>query len=343
LKLRTFVFATLTAFVSANHTTAQTIVDRNAADTNAAASSVQAVLSSPIPVLRPASLVTARANAAPHLQPTDVLLTTRNAHACNRRLSRAIPRRSGRAQDGNAFLAALDHAGGNTRDHTIAREILTGNVPSFMRTLVPVIISVPLQNGDLADVTACVTPDYLALGSDTDFVRVPLGLGAAQHVADRFDMILPTTTMVDAIYSQADVRLAPQPMTPGAQMTTTPYFVRHNATIEQQRQSAGGQLGLLIAGHKKDLVTNRLARAPGRVAIYGWHRPGGNPIQPLSTVHDSEYADYSHGIRLVSKTAFVNGRAIDLGNLLQNRQIAWLPNGNGVGLSSDQLALLSQN
>ena len=35
----------------------------------------------------------------------------------------------------------------------------------------------------------------------------------------------------------------------------------------------------------------KLYEFPDRVAIYGWHRPDGRPIQPLSTVHGFRYAD----------------------------------------------------
>ncbi len=63
------------------------------------------------------------------------------------------------------------------------------------------------------------------------------------------------------------------------------------------------------AGHKKDVViTNRLTREQGRIAIYGWHQPTGIPIQPLSTVHGAGYADYSHGIRLVSDVVLIDGK-----------------------------------
>jgi hypothetical protein len=131
--------------------------------------------------------------------------------------------------------------------------------------------------------------------------------------------MLPTTRIVDAVYAQADVQLAPRPMQPGAEMTSTTYFGRHNATVEDQGRANGLRPGQLLAGQKKDLVlSNVLRRAPGRVAIYGWHRAGGVPIQPLSTVHGALYADYSHGVRLVSRTAFVNGSPTDLAALLED-------------------------
>jgi len=264
----------------------------------------------------------------------------RNANACTRRLAREIPRRPRNAAGGTAFISTLASASGTSRDAMVAGEVLRGNVPAFMRDLAPVSFTGVLPNGRSAQITICVTPDYLSVGSDADFVRVPLGLAAAGQIADRFNMMLPTTRMVDAIYAQADLRLTPSPMTPGAQMSSTDYFLRHNATVERQRLNAGGRLGMLVAGQKKDVVlTNRLARVPGRVAIYGWQRPGGRPIQPLSTVHAASYADYSHGIRLVSRTAFVNGEAFDLEDLLMDGTYAGLLNTDGpIGRPAIQLA-----
>lgn len=313
-----------------------------------------AVSLSPRPAYRPARLLSAEraleaVNAAPDAvaappptaaiapqlasfgQTDGPLVTGPTGQSCSRRLSRAIPRRANRAATGSAFISAISATSGGGRDQAIAREAMSGNIPKFLRNLVPVTFTGTLANGRQTVITICVTPDYLALGSDADYVRVPLGLSAAGQIADHFNMMLPTTRMVDAIYAQAAVRLSPQPMQAGAQMSSTPYFLRHNATVEQQRVAARGPLGALVSGHKKDLVlTNRLASSPGRVAIYGWHRGNGRPIQPLSTVHGANYADYSHGIRLVSQTAFVNGRAADLQALLQDRQYAQLLNSGGV-------------
>ena len=66
-------------------------------------------------------------------------------------------------------------------------------------------------------------------------------------------------------------------------------------------QIAGQYPGELRAGHKKDVViTNLLSERPKRVAIYGWHFPSSEPIQPLTTVHVDWYVDYSHGILRLS-------------------------------------------
>jgi hypothetical protein len=93
-------------------------------------------------------------------------------------------------------------------------------------------------------------------------------------------------------------------------MRSNSYYWEHEQRIREQRLALHAPLGALTAGQKKDLVfTNRLWGKAGRVAIYGWHQHAGAPIQPLSTVHGARYADYSHGVRLVSAVAFVNGRA----------------------------------
>jgi hypothetical protein len=76
------------------------------------------------------------------------------------------------------------------------------------------------------------------------------------------------------------------------------------------------------------------------VAIYGWHRSNGDPIQPLSTVHGEYYADYSHGIRLVSRTAYVNGRAVDLRSAADRRHLCGMLNSDGP-LSSATVRLAS--
>jgi hypothetical protein len=262
------------------------------------------------------------------------------ANPCGPRLADAIPRRPRDAAGGSAVMARLGNGSGSGRDDAIVAEAVRGNVPDHLRALQPVRFSGNV-GGRQTEIVLCVTPDYVAVGSDGDHVRVPLGLPAALRLADAFDMMLPTTRMVDAIYAQADLRLSPRPMTPGPQMSSTDYFLRHDATLDAQFAQAGGRHGLLVAGHKKDLViANRLSSNRGRVAIYGWHRGNGDPIQPLSTVHGEYYADYSHGIRLVSRTAYVNGRPVDLRTLLTDGTYAGLLNSDGP-LSSATIRLAS--
>ncbi|MBW6506558.1 MAG: hypothetical protein K0B00_07410 [Rhodobacteraceae bacterium] len=249
---------------------------------------------------------------------------------CPTQLARGIPRRSGSAASGSQFGAALGNASGTERDQMVVREVLSGNVPQFLRALTPVTLTGTGTSGKTVAITVCVTPDYVAVGDNDDFLRVPMGLPEAAQIADRLGFMLPTTRIVDAIYSQAGVRLAPRPMQAGPQMSSTSYLRQHNATIEGQTNAAGLRNGTLVAGIKKDLVlTNALRRARGQVAIYGWHQPNGRPIQPLTTVHGQHYSDYSHGVRLVSQTAYLNGRAVPLADLLEDRDYAQIISSEG--------------
>jgi hypothetical protein len=197
------------------------------------------------------------------------------------------------------------------RERAIEEQLLNGNIPGFLRRLKPVTLEQePASEKSGKSVTAmiCVMPDYLAIGSDEDYLRIPANLHTARAVADAFGFVLPTTTMVDAIYDQATYHLQPRPLPASPQMTSTSYYVNHNNLVQDELPS--NYAGELVAGDKKDVVlTNRLLSKPTQIAIYGWHRLDARPIQPLSTVHEVRYADYSHGIRLVSETIKLNGES----------------------------------
>jgi hypothetical protein len=234
-------------------------------------------------------------------------------------LTRRIPLRKPNAVSGSAFAESVLHADSATRERAILREISEGNIPSFLRTLSPV----ELTDQSGASTTIFVMPDYLAIGSDADYLRMPMNLATATAIADEFGFLLPTRKMVNAIYAQSAHHFVPEPLPAGPRMTSTDYYLTHNAMIERQARADAVAPGTLVAGHKKDVVlTNLLMRNPGRIAIYGWHRPTGAPIQPLSTVHGSCYADYSHGIRLVSAMAWRDGDLRPLFDLLRDASIA---------------------
>ncbi len=239
-----------------------------------------------------------------------------------------LPARAAEAAGGSGFARALGETPARERDARMLQELLAGNLPRFLRHAVPVTLQAA-GAGDPA-VTLCVLADYLAIGSDADHLHVPLSLPAALAVGRAFGFMLPTRRMVDAIYAQAAVRLAPQPLPAGPAMRTTAVLVQHEALVAQQRQQAAAPAGALTAGHKKDLVLSpRLWAWPDRLALYGWHRPGGVPIQPLSTVHGERYADYSHGVRLVARMAYVAGVPRPLKELLRDSRFAPLLSDEG--------------
>jgi hypothetical protein len=238
-------------------------------------------------------------------------------------LTRAIPARSLQDLTGSQFVRHVATMSAGQREQAIWDELSKGNLPQFLRRLAPVELQCELAGGKKLVATIFVTPDYLAIGSDRDFLRIPMNLHTALAIAERFGFVLPTRKMVDAIYLQSRHRLVPQPLPAGDQMRSTQYYWAHNELIDDQAQALGAQLGELVSGDKKDVVlTNRLAQHLGRIAIYGWHRAAGQPIQPLSTVHGANYADYSHGIRLISRWALIDGKPQLVPDILQDPAIA---------------------
>lgn len=249
---------------------------------------------------------------------------------CAQSAASAIPRRDRGSRTGSSFVKDIMRVSGAARDRAVVEQVRSGNVPDFLRMFIPVTLRGTTSRQEEVDVTVCVAPDYLAVGEDNDFVRVPVGLPAAVSIARELGLFLPTTRMVDAIYAQAGLQLNPAPMPPTAQMESTDYFWRHNATVNEQRAHFHEPMTVLTAGQKKDIVlSNRLRTKPGRVAIYGWHRKNGKPIQPLSTVHHADYADYSHGLRLVSPVAFVNGERRSLAEILQDPDLSQIVSSEG--------------
>lgn len=234
----------------------------------------------------------------------------------------SLPSRPDDAPSASTIVAAIRDLSREEREARLLVEYTRGNVPDWLRTLVAVTMQRQVGEREVA-VTFFVTPDYLAVGTDEDWFLTPLTPGTAQQLATRLDMSLPTPTMVDAIWQHAAARLGPDSIAPSARMVTVPVFVRHNAMVRARRAADPAPLGALAAGHKKDVVlTPRLDTLPDRVAIYGWHRPDGRPIQPLYTGHGAGYADYSHGIRLVSRRIIIDGREHDLLDVLRDPALA---------------------
>ena len=223
-----------------------------------------------------------------------------------------LPRlESGEVKAGSDFLIDTKSLDYKSRQEAAVKWILKGNVPFFMRSLVPV----RFENNHNEIATIWVTCDYMSIGEKGDFIRIPLSLPSAREIASALGMYLPTAVMVDSIFSQAQIKLQPIPMKPGKKMRSNEYYSRHQILIEEQLKDA--QRGRLISGHKKDIViTNRLIDNKGKVAIYGWHYEVEDPIQPLSLVHSEEYEDYSHGLRLIYPVAEVNGEAVEFKELI---------------------------
>ena len=243
----------------------------------------------------------------------------------------SAPARPADAMTGSEFVDVIRSMPREEREESIFEQVALGNIPDFMRTLCPVTVSGSV-GGRSRTALYYVAPEYMAIGSDEDYFLMPMTPMLAQRVADVLGCSLPTRKMVNDIYAQATVRLDPSPIPPSDAMVTVPVFEQHNTTVRQQRAVylAAHPLGALVGGHKKDVViTAQLATHLGRVAIYGWHRLDGTPIQPLYLRHTDDWADYSHGIRLVQLSLKVDGKAATLPEVLADPNLAGLLSDEG--------------
>jgi hypothetical protein len=237
-----------------------------------------------------------------------------------------LPPRPVSALSGSAFLKRIQSLSREDREAAVLAQIMQGNLPDFLRRLVPVPLEADDQAGNKHRGTCFVTPDYLAIGEDSDFFRLPMTPHTAQAIAAAAKASLITKKLSDEVFKAARTKLDPKPLTTDRGSAAT--FYLHHQIIEEQRR--GQPLGLLLAGVKKDVVlTNRLKEKPNPVAIYGWHYPDGKPIQPLYVGHVEWYVDYSHGIRLVSQEMIVDGRPLKFSDILHDKDLSALVSDEG--------------
>jgi hypothetical protein len=242
----------------------------------------------------------------------------------------SIPDRKPGMLGGKAFIASLGNINPDQRDEAIADEIIRGNIPDFMRN--PFLVrTTALVDGKQVGASFLVAPDYLCIGSDDDFITVPMCFRNAHRICAAFDCQLPTRKLVNAIWSDPQsCHISPHPMTPGPQMQSTDYLLKEHDSIESEKKLKGLERGKFFAGHKKDVVISAgYASHPGMEAIYGWHQPNGQPIQPLSFAHNQNYSDYSHGARLISNDVVVDGKRIHFSDLLADQSICELASDEG--------------
>jgi hypothetical protein len=148
------------------------------------------------------------------------------------------------ALGGRAWLEQLgiDVHGADTkaiekRDNAIVEEIARGNVPDFCRQWIP--IHLTDDKGNTGEVQ--VLCDVLAIGSNEDYLRVPIAGYSSQRIADRLGCFLPTQKIHFEAYAQASVKM-----------------VYHN--LDCQSGGAGGmyQISNLALRWHDDIVQGRV-------------------------------------------------------------------------------------
>jgi hypothetical protein len=246
-----------------------------------------------------------------------------------------IPERPADALEGSAFANQVWNSSIIDREIAVVNEILSGNVPSFSRKLKAITVTNTIADTsyEMIFYTVC---DYIAIGSDQDYFYIPMTPSTAQYLADRLNCTLPTKKMVDVIYNRAEFKLSPQFIPPSDTMTTVPVFWQHTDLIKQQFAQLGFDRSAdnIVGGTKKDIILSNKIYSTDvtyeRVVIYGWHASVNNPIQPVYHRHSAMYADYSHGVRLISNTAFLNGDSVEVKDIVMNANLWPLLSDEGV-------------
>lgn len=238
-----------------------------------------------------------------------------------------IPRRSS-FLTGTQIMTKSQGLPFEKREQLYLMEALKGNLPPFLTRLKRVGFTRTFGNSTYR-VTIWVMPDYLALGSNDDFVRIPVTPGTAQKIADQYNCLLPNPYLVDLIYRKASKRIRPILFESSDKIVTSEMFLQHDRLI--QKKLAGLKMGThLIAGHKKDIIlANGLVEKPDRVALYGLHIDEKTKIQPMSLANPKSYVDYSHGVRLISNRIQINGVYYSLREVLVHPVLSQLVSPKG--------------
>lgn len=222
-----------------------------------------------------------------------------------------IPNKPNNSCSGSQFIKNNMNLVGPQRESNILNEFLLGNIPDFLRNFTA--ITVTYKNNTITYLTM---NDYLSIGNNNDYVRMPMNPLTAQKIADKYDCSLPTRKIVNDIWKNSINKVQPLPWGPPydkSMMDTSRIYI-HNNRIQQQLLNK--DYSALLSGHKKDVVlSNKLSpnNPNKRVCIYGWIQLNGSAIQNLNPIsHEDTYADYSHGIRLIANDVIVNNNIMRL-------------------------------
>jgi hypothetical protein len=276
----------------------------------------------------------------------------------------SFPARPPGASGGRAFMEKIKGEGPPTdwvkRETAIVNELVSGNMPDSLLTWIRIDLAYKDSTRSLTG-SIEVLADYLAVGSDDDFVHVPLDPVSAQLVADTFGAILPTARICHAIYRHAPEtnRLTAierdywqkdslrKSAKPGRAQTSTAAYLEHSEAIQARMKDAGLKLGALVAGHKKDVViSRRLLTDVNKIAFHGFYDSKGYPHEPCyenpehapkptcdkdtaTLAHSRRFSDYSQGVRLVNSWMIVNGEKKRVADVLADKNLSLLISNEG--------------
>lgn len=258
------------------------------------------------------------------------------------------------------------------REDAIFEQITKGNIPDFMKEPQYVHVTFKGADGVMHIASYRVMPDYLAIGTNDDYVLVPMTGITAQKICDKMGFTLPTAQMVDQIYGTAnkagttvageprhyynlpgdaakgikpDPPILPNTKGPGMEdlqkfrekegfdawsngdkaklQTSTWSYAEHDLAIKDGRPDQSA----LVAGHKKDIIAGSHVGHEKNLAIYGLYDSKGVPMNgkggnPFYSHHSQNYADYSHGARMVDQYMVLDGNMVKVADVMADKNLA---------------------
>ncbi len=180
---------------------------------------------------------------------------------------------------GNDFMRRADTTSFWTLEDLIVEAVTAGQVPDALRQFRKITFTTPVVDSveilrRRHKVEMWVLPDYVAIGTNDDFVRMPMGPLAAQRIADSLDCTLPTTFLVDRIAEASEGHIDIFPFRPlGGRNCQPIVFQDSTNAINALFKAHGYHFGQFISGLKKDIVITykiqTLTDYERNVAIYG--------------------------------------------------------------------------
>lgn len=219
---------------------------------------------------------------------------------------------------GTDILRELVNTLGAVREEQVYKFALEGQVPLFLREWV----EVPVAHGALSG-SVYVLPDFFCLGTNEDYVYVPMGAMSAERVGGLLNARLPTISMVRQVYAHSRKQVA-KPWGPpyDGSMSHTSRWSVQTAKVRAALFASGAKPGDLVEGHFKNVIVSKKV-IDGRgvlLGFWGWFDKDGRPIQGDSQAHGAGYCDYSHGVRYVLNEMIVEGQLMSVDEVLRHEE-----------------------
>jgi hypothetical protein len=186
-------------------------------------------------------------------------------------------------------------------------------------------------------------------------VRVNVTAETQQKIADMLDCILPTAKIMDIMWDKCIQKLTPNPR---LITSSTIAMIDHSGKIDAEMDKKGYKEGFVFPVGKSWIIDNWLVTRADRAINYGWHFSGDNckgikgeqcasgiknpvngkiyrVIQGRGSCHNagkngSGHSDYSQICILVSKKCIIDGIEKSIEEVLQDPNLAYLINHDGV-------------